>query len=177
VARAIVMRTLAEPRVLVAHSGAGPLLPAIAAAIGGDLSCLFVDAGLPHPGRNRLESLPADLAVRLRSLARDGVLPPWQDWFEANVISRMVADPETAGRFLAEVPRVPLRLLEEPMPDLDLGKISSGYLQLSEAYAAEATAARRMRWPVDRFPGHHLSMLTQPAQVAERIMSWLDRVG
>ena len=38
------------PVVLIGHSGAGPLLPAMANASRQVAACLFLDAGLPTPG-------------------------------------------------------------------------------------------------------------------------------
>jgi predicted alpha/beta hydrolase family esterase len=47
-----------RPVVLVGHSGAGPLLPAIHRAIAQPVAaCLFVDASLPHPGQSRFDEL------------------------------------------------------------------------------------------------------------------------
>ena len=45
------------PVVLVAHSGAGPLLPAIRASIHNPIRAyVFVDAGLPRDGRGKIGS-------------------------------------------------------------------------------------------------------------------------
>ena len=45
-----------QPLVLVGHSGAGPLLPAVAAALDGPISTyLFVDCDLPQDGASRLD--------------------------------------------------------------------------------------------------------------------------
>src|SRR6266567_956088 len=62
---ASVQRALASiaedrPLVLVGHSGAGSLLPAIAHATNHPVKAyLFVDAGLPHPGQSHLDEMEA----------------------------------------------------------------------------------------------------------------------
>jgi hypothetical protein len=68
--------------VLVGHSGAGPLLPAIHRAIAQPLAaCLFVDASLPYPGKSALDDLAInapDLAQELRRFLTDGgSYPTW----------------------------------------------------------------------------------------------------
>ena len=52
-----------RPLVLVCHSGAGPLLPVLAQATRHPVTAyLFVDAGLPHPGKSQLEEIPKSCA-------------------------------------------------------------------------------------------------------------------
>jgi pimeloyl-ACP methyl ester carboxylesterase len=75
---------LDRPVVLVGHSGAGPLLPAIAGGFRQRVAgYVFVDAGLPADGRSRLEMMQsegADLAQELsRHLAAGGRFPDWTD--------------------------------------------------------------------------------------------------
>ena len=66
------------PLVLVGHSGAGALLPSVAAACSSAIeAAVFVDAVLPHPSATWLETAPASLGEHLRRLATDGWLPPW----------------------------------------------------------------------------------------------------
>src|SRR6202158_2131791 len=55
VARTLAGSAEAQPLILVAHSGAGALLPAIRQALGCPVAgYLFVDAGLPMDGQTRL---------------------------------------------------------------------------------------------------------------------------
>ncbi|WP_162181694.1 alpha/beta fold hydrolase, partial [Glycomyces tenuis] len=50
---------------LVAHSGAGALLPAIAAAVPRVGGAVFVDALLPHPGATWFDTVPPPMRERL----------------------------------------------------------------------------------------------------------------
>ncbi|MGH3924022.1 MAG: hypothetical protein ACRDTT_14325, partial [Pseudonocardiaceae bacterium] len=50
--------------VLVGHSGAGPLLPAIAAATP-TVGVIYVDAGLPQPGASWFDTAPPPLVAHL----------------------------------------------------------------------------------------------------------------
>ncbi len=59
VARRLEPMPLDSGLILVGHSGAGPLLPAIGAFSPHPVAgYIFVDAGLPHPGQSRLRAHP-----------------------------------------------------------------------------------------------------------------------
>ncbi len=76
----------ADPVVVIAHSAAGALLPAVAEAVGDRTrGAVFVDAILPQPGRSWFDTAPPELAAQLRGLSDDGLLPPWQDWLRSGV--------------------------------------------------------------------------------------------
>ncbi len=157
---------------LVAHSGAGALVPAIEArtALAGTI---FVDALLPHPGRAWFETVPPQLAARLRALAQDGRLPPWHRWWPEKTMAAVLPDAALRARIFAQLPEVPLAYLEERAPDAALAA-RAAYLQLSPGYHAEADQAAAAGWPVERMysqqmPLQHLAMLTHPQHVAEKI--------
>ncbi len=158
---------------LVGHSGAGPLLP----AVGKELSVpvagyLFVDAALPHPGRSRLEALPAEFRDRLRALVDEGWLPPWNEWFEPGALERLLPDPTLRAAFVADLPRLPWRMFEEVLPDVaGWPESGCGYLQLSDAYEAEASQAAAAGWPLMHRDGHHLWPLTHPREVAAALLT------
>ena len=69
-----------DPLILVAHSGAGALVPALAARLTTPLAgVIFVDAILPHPGRSWFDIAPAGIRERLRAGAQMGELPSWDE--------------------------------------------------------------------------------------------------
>src|SRR5262245_46283736 len=79
--------------VLIGFSGAGPYLPAIAEHLGDRVAAvILVDGSPPRPGRSWFDEAPAEFADHLRGLARDGVLPPWSEWFGPNDISELLPD-------------------------------------------------------------------------------------
>jgi hypothetical protein len=157
----------ASGTVAVMHSGSGALVPAIAARC--DLhGAVFVDALLPHPGESWFAGVPEQLGARLRSLAKDGRLPPWHAWWPKGAMEKLLPDRAVGAAFLAEQHALPLAYFEEAAPDVPL-TTASAYLQLSEAYAADADSAAANGWPVARLNLHHLAMLTHPQIVAETI--------
>jgi hypothetical protein len=164
--------------VLVGHSGAGPLLPAMAEALAAVDGCLFLDAGLPAPGSSWFDTAPTELAERLFNLASEGWLPPWPDWWGEEALAELLPDDQRRARFVAGCPRLPIAMLEEIRPAHSSWDGSAcGYLRLSDGYAEEAARARALEWPVARLPGHHLSVLTDPDLVAETVLELARKVG
>lgn len=157
-----------EPIVLVGHSGAGALLPAVAEATSATVvGMVFVDALLPHPGRSWFDTAPAEMRDQLRGLARQGMLPPWNEWFPPGTIEELLPDTALRESFREEIPRIPLAYFDEVAPDCPAPPPArSAYLQLSDAYAAEAGQAERDGRRVARSPAHHLAMLTAPEEVS-----------
>jgi hypothetical protein len=167
-----------QPAVLVGHSGAGPLLPAAGMIIGRVRGYVFVDAGLPTPGRSWMETAPPDLAGQLRGMADDrGWLPPWPQWWSEEVMAELLPDQAVRQRFVADCQRLPLAMFEEaqaPAPQWPDAPVA--YLQLSEAYQDQAATARERGWRVREQISHHLGMLTEPARVAASLRDLLDQL-
>ena len=162
--------------VLIAHSGAGALVPALAEQ-GDAIGALFVDALLPHPGRSWFETAPAEFVFRLEKLARDGRVPPWHLWWQADAVKSLFKDAGTFDRFAAELNALPLAYLNEAAPASVLARnFPTAYLQLSAGYAAEAAIAQRNGWPVRQLALHHLAMLTHCDAVAGEIGRLVDTI-
>lgn len=159
-----------EAVVLVAHSGAGSLVPAIVDAMSviGRTAAVFVDAVLPHDGASFLEAAPAAVAEQLRGLAHDGMLPRWDRWFPPAVLERLLPDPMLRSRFVADLPEtVPLAYFDERAPATDRwSSVPCGYLRLSGAYEGAAAEAERRGWPTIKVEADHLALLTRPAEIA-----------
>ena len=167
-----------KPLVLVGHSGAGALLPSTAAACEGAAeAAVFVDAILPHPGASWFDTAPPGLRDQLRSLAADGRLPPWHQWFPPGALEALLPEPELRSRFIAELPRVPVAYFEEVAPPVADQLPRHGYLQLSEAYADAANAAERRSWLTLRETADHLAMLTRPEMVVDRLIQLVERLA
>jgi hypothetical protein len=156
------------PLALVGHSAAGPLLPGVGRAlrdaghrVGG---YLFVDAGLPGPGRpNRLDLLGREDPDRLDALRRlldaGGRFP---DWALPGVVNR----PRDRAFF------------EEPLPTSDdWPDAPCGYLRTSSAYETSARQAKSRGWPVVELDAdHHLPWLDDPHGVARCLLAVVDQL-
>lgn len=168
----------AGPVNLVGHSGAGPLLPLIADRLVQQrisvAASVFVDAGLPHPGRSRLDVLPTALVEQLRQMTVDGWLPPWTSWWPAETLHSMLPEQHQRELLVQSSPRLPATLFDQGLPDANeehLGPCC--YVRLSSAYDDDATRAERAGWLVRRIDAHHLAILTAPEQVAASLQALL----
>jgi pimeloyl-ACP methyl ester carboxylesterase len=159
------------PIVLVGHSAAGALLPAIAEAVGDRTrGAVFVDAMLPQPGRSWFDTAPPGLAAQLRGLADHGLLPPWHEWFPPGVLAELVPDMARRRRLIAEIPRLPVAYFDEPAPPARFAKsVACAFLRLGPPFDSAADKAERLGWWVMRRDWDHLRMLSAPKAVARLI--------
>ena len=168
-----------QPTIMIGHSGAGPLFAAAGAMIGdGVRGYIFVDAGLPAPGRSWMDTVPPELAVQLREMAdAQGWLPPWPRWWGDEALAELLPDASARQSFAAGCPRLPLAMFGEVHPPAPhWPDAPAAYLQLSEAYEDEAARARELGWPVAEVMSHHLAMLTEPSRVARSLHDLIGRL-
>jgi len=169
-----------QPVILIGHSGAGPVLAAAGDLVGkGVRGYLFVDAGLPIPGQTWMDTVPDELAARVREMAdARGWLPSWPRWWGEEVLAGLLPDPEARRRFVAGCPPLPLGMFEEVHPPVpQWPDAPAAYLQLSEAYEDQAARARELGWPVTRQMSHHLALLAEPGLVAGWVHELLGELG
>jgi len=154
--------------VLVGHSGAGPLLPAIGESCGRHVGAyLFVDAALPLDGQSRLDEMEADdaeFAAQLRRhLASGGRFP---DWSEEDLRAILPND-RLRRDMVAELRPRSLTFFEERIPGFTAGPDAPcAYLQFSDPYVQAATRARQAGWAYRELDAGHFHMLVDPATVA-----------
>ncbi|MGH2380127.1 MAG: alpha/beta fold hydrolase, partial [Candidatus Limnocylindria bacterium] len=175
------LRSSADDRlvVLIGHSGAGPLLPAIGATLRQPVAAyVFVDAGLPSGGHSRLEAMAtedATLATEFRAaLAAGQHIPDWSD----HDLRELVPD---SGRRQALLDALRPRGADywtEELPTVSgWPNAPCGYLHFSEAYRSAAERAIRAGWPVRHMPAGHFHQIVDPHAVAEAIVEVLDACG
>lgn len=168
---------LAGPVVLAGHSGAGPLLPGFADVLDDPVAALlFVDAGLPTPGRSWRDSVPPELYRQLRDQSRDGLLPRWHNWFDPALLDRVVPDNKLRAAITEEAQEVPLAFLKEERPSVEWTG-PAGYLALSKAYPNDVAGARELGWPVRELDCDHLATATNPAPVAAAMLALLAELN
>jgi hypothetical protein len=149
--------------VVIGHSGAGAMLPRIALAH--DATSVFVDAIVPGPDGHEPSAGFIALLDDLQLV--DGLLPPWNDWWPASTMERLVPDPALRAEIGDEVPRVP-RSFYDHLVELPVQWWTrrAAYLQLSPAYDDDRARAQSYGWPVATLDGAHLDLATRPADVA-----------
>jgi hypothetical protein len=165
------LRGVSRP-VLVGHSAAGRLIPLVAERVEG-ARCLYVDAQLPVG-----LVAPSDddwFLAHVRSLAGDGRLPPWSEWWGGDVWKTLVPDTARRDALAAALPRIALAAVEEIPPPP--GKLPPGaYLRLSAVYDAEVGVAAGLGWPVRSIDGGHLHFVVDEDAVADAIEELADQL-
>lgn len=171
------LASLLEDRafVLVGHSGAGPLLPAISQSCGHHAGAyIFVDAALPLGGRNRLDDMEADdpeFAAQLRRhLTTGGRFPEWN----AEDLREAIPDDRLRQRMVDELHPRPFAFFQEPIPGFAHGPDAPcAYLQFSAPYARAAWRARHAGWAYRAIDAGHFHMLVDPAAVTNALLDVL----
>jgi hypothetical protein len=175
------------PVTLVAHSGAGPLLPRLGAAIqttGRTVTgYVFLDARLPkeRPG-NRLDLVATEDAERgaeLRAhLEAGGRFPEWTD----AELRADVPDALQRATLLAGLRPRGLDFFIEPLPAPGDGEPGGwpdapcGYLRTSEPYQLYASRAKARAWPVLEHDHGHFAPLVDPAGTAQALSELLNQM-
>ena len=133
--------------VIVAHSGAGVLMPLLAEQLRPDVVA-FVDAVVPG---DALAYQASELFIGfVDSLSQDGsLLPPWHEWWGDDVMSRLI-------------------------PDGDQRR-GCCFLRLSPAYDDDRARAETYEWPTARMAGQHLDVAVKPVAVCESLMRLIER--
>lgn len=177
-AQALAGEELLPPLCLVGHSGAGPLLPQVAVAlsaggrpVGG---YVFLDAGLPRPGADRLTLMASELpqlATALRShLAAGGRFPDWSE----DDLAGDVPDDGARAILLASIRPRDLGFFTEPLPTpVDWPDARCGFLRLSSAYDAPRRQACARGWPVCELDLGHFGALVDPEATAAALLGLL----
>src|SRR6266536_3493305 len=161
--------TLANQIVLVGHSGGGLLLPAITGAVTPAVSRLiFVDSGVPASS-GETPQLPPSFLAHLRTLAVDGILPPWSSWFGDEAMRELVPDDAARVALERELPPLPISSLDESVPSpAGWDRVPCAYLLLSDAYRDAASDARGRGGRVEEIAGaQHLHLVVAPATVTD----------
>ena len=183
VARDLAQLPQRENLVLVAHSGAGPLLPAIRHRLTHSICAyMFVDAGIPRDGLSRIELMKLEdqeWAEQFHKTLLDGEqFPTWTE----DDLREIIPDRQSRQKLVAEIRPRSLPFFTEPIPVYDgWPDAPSIYIKLSEAYKWDSVQAKQMGWRVDELKAGHFHMLVEPLIVAnlivESVQNLLDASG
>jgi hypothetical protein len=160
------------PFILVAHSGAGPLLPAIRQSIPNPVRAyVFVDAGIPRNGATRLDlmkSEDSDWADEFRAyLEGNGRFPNWN----SNDLQEIIPDDAVRNQLIAELRPRALDFFTEPIPVFDgWPDAPCAYVLFSSPYERTAAEARQRGWPTYELWAGHFHMLVDPQAVTTLIL-------
>lgn len=159
------------PVTLVAHSGAGPLLPAIRQEIINPVHAyVFVDAGLPRNGNSRLdlmESEDPEWATEFRKeLEGEGRFPTWS----FDDLAEVIPDEPLRRQMVVELRPRGLDFFIEPIPVFkDWPDAPCIYIQFSAFYEEPAARARKQGWSTYKLEAGHFHMLVDVKTVTDMI--------
>jgi len=166
------VQTLSDPLVLVGHSGGGLLLPVIADAVAPPVSGLiFVDSGVPA-STGETPTAPPALLDHLRTLAVDGMLPPWSTWWGEDAMRDLVPEEALRTALVREMPSLPLAYFEQRLPSpAGWERRPCAYLLLSDAYREASAEAMERGWRVEEITGaQHLHLAVAPEAVTDALI-------
>ena len=177
-----VLRALApipqEPSVtLVAHSGAGPLLPVIRQSFVNPVKAyVFVDAGIPREGATRLDLMrredPRWAEEFQEHLEGGGMFPTWS----FDDLQEVIPDEQLRQQMVAEIHPRGLDFFTEPIPVFEgWPDAPCVYIKFSPAYEQAASQARQAGWPTYELEAGHFHMLVDPQAVANLITEAVDK--
>ena len=172
--RAVEAAAAAMPtaQVVLAHSGAGALVPPLLDALPRGVAVVLVDAVLPPAAGVYGTSAPVRAMVA--DLAVGGVLPPWTSWWPPGELEAQVPDDGDRAALIEATPALP-----EAIYDVDVLAPTGweppmrSYLRLSPAYSPQADQAAARGWHVEHHEGHHLDVLARARDVAAAVQRLL----
>lgn len=155
--------------VLVPHSNAGLYAPALAERLRAT-AIVFVDAAIAGDGHDTALAPPGFLALVQELADRDGLLPPWTEWWDD--LTGLFPDAGSRAAVEAEQSRLPLSYFTSRVdvpPRWSEGHCA--YLAFGETYAGELEYAVAHGWPTAVLEARHLHALHDPAAVGAAILA------
>lgn len=168
----------AAPIVLVAHSGAGALLPAIAAALQSTGGYVFLDAVLPLPGQpSRLDLLQEEgggfVAAFAASLRAGAWFPTWT----VDELADIVPDAQDRVSLVQSLRPRGHDFFTEPLPDTGTWPDAPcGYLRTSAAYDHWVGVAEQRGWPIVARDLGHFAALANPEATRDALLELSNRL-
>ena len=165
--------------ILVAHSGAGPLLPVIRQSLANPVHAyVFADAGIPRDGATRLELMKSEdpeWAAQFQTYLEDGGLFP--DW-SFDDLQEVIPDEPLRRQLVAEIRPRGLTFFTEPIPVFEGWPDSRCvYIQFSPPYQYSADQARQAGWPVYELAAGHFHMLVDPLAVTDLLIDTMSKLS
>jgi hypothetical protein len=162
---------------LVAHSGAGPLLPVLRQAIPNPVHAyVFVDAGIPHPVTRlaMMKSEDSDWAEQFQKyLEEGGRFPNWT----SDDLSEIIPDENVRAQLVADLRPRALDFFTEPIPvSAHWPDAPCIYVLFSPPYQRGEVEARQMGWQTYELEAGHFHMLVDPKAVADIIVHAIDEL-
>lgn len=150
---------------LVGHSAAGLLLPALAAPLEA-WGMIFIDGRIP-PAEGMTPPAEPEFDAFVKALpVEQGRLPKWSQWWGPGGLSTLIPERWTREAFEADLPRLRPEWFDDAIETPPWDHLRAAYLQTSPRLADQAEAARARGWPVQSLAGTHLDPFLRPGETA-----------
>lgn len=164
--------------ILVAHSGAGPLLPAVRQFTTNPIKAyVFVDAGIPRNGASRLDLMKSEdpeWAEQFQDqLERGDRFPNWS----SDDLREIIPDEILREKMVSEIQPRALDFFTEPIPVFDgWPDAPCVYIQFSSPYEKSADQARQSGWQTYKLEAGHFHMLVDAPIVTNLIVEGVNKL-
>jgi hypothetical protein len=165
--------------VLVAHSGAGPLLPVLRQwAAHPVIAYVFLDAGIPRNDSSRLDLMrlqePHQAELLHQALLQGEQFPTWTE----QDLQEVIPDDSLRRKMVAEIHPRSLSFFTERIPVFPLWPDAPcAYIKFSAPYNWDFAQARQAGWPVYEVNAGHFHMLVDPLLVTNMIEAAVRKLG
>ncbi len=178
VAQALTSISKDTPITLVAHSGAGPLLPVVRSALVNPVNAyVFVDAGIPRHDATRLDlmqSEDSDWAKQFQEyLEGGGRFPDWS----VEDLRETIPDVSLRAQMASEIRPRALDFFTEPIPVFEgWPDAPCIYILFSEPYKSAEFQAQQAGWQTYELEGGHFHMLVDAKSVTDLIVEAVNNL-
>jgi hypothetical protein len=159
--------------VLVAHSGAGPLLPILRQSMSHSIGAyVFVDAGIPRNNSSRIDLMrlqdPQWAEQFHQELLQGKRFPLWNE----NDLKEIIPDDVLRKKTVAEINPRSLTFFTETIPVFaGWPDAPCAYIKFSSPYDWDYREAVKMGWPVHEVNAGHFHMLVDPFALSDLIIN------
>jgi hypothetical protein len=167
------------PLILIAHSGAGPLLPAIRESIPNPVHAyLFVDAGMPQRNATRLDMMKSEdlnWAQEFQDyLKGGGRFPNWS----SEDLRKIIPNDNLRAQLISELQPRGLDFFTESIPVFDgWPDAPCAYILFSTPYVQAEIVARQKGWFTYQLEAGHFHMLVDAKTVTTIIVDIVNQLS
>ena len=164
--------------ILVAHSGAGPLLPAIRESLVNPVHAyVFVDAGIPCDGASRIDLMKSEDPEWgegfQQELEKGERFPTWS----FDDLQEVIPDASLRRQMISELRPRGLDFFTEPIPVFDgWPDAPCIYIQFSPPYERPAEQAREAGWQLHKLDAGHFHMLVDARALADLLFHSVAKI-
>ena len=155
--------------VVVGHSAGGLLAAWLASKLSAH-SLICLDASMPPESGATGPAEPWFYDFVHSLPQQNGHLPPWNLWWESDILENTQMSPVFKETFIAELPTLHIDWFDDSFDMPDWSSCQRGFLQTSSVFEKEAARAKKRGWHVRSIQGTHLHPALKPDETADALI-------